>query len=92
MGNKFRVSNKIDSDVRTEASSEVFSSGADKSKVDIMSNEQNAKPSRSFTVPLNSYELELLKKVSEKYDRSMRYVSRKLLTKALESDDSKYQL
>ncbi len=43
----------------------------------------NAKPTRSFTVPLNDYEIELLKKVAEDQDRSMRKVSRRLLVAAL---------
>ncbi len=43
----------------------------------------NAKPTRSFTVPLNDYEIELLKSIAEQQDRSMRKVSRRLLVAAL---------
>ena len=41
------------------------------------------KPSQSFTIPMNAYELDLLRRVSEKQDRSMRKESRRLLVKML---------
>ena len=41
------------------------------------------KPSQSFTTPVNAYELDLLRRVSEKNDRSMRKESRRLLVKML---------
>ena len=43
----------------------------------------DAKAEKSFTVPVNDYELELLRKVADKNDRSMRKESRRLLVKAL---------
>jgi hypothetical protein len=52
-------------------------------KVDI---DINAKPTRSFTVPLNEYELSLLKQIAKQLDRSQRYISRKLLVKILEQE------
>lgn len=52
-------------------------------KVDI---DINAKPTRSFTVPLNEYELGLLKQLAKQKDRSQRYISRKLLVKILEQE------
>ena len=44
----------------------------------------NDKADKSFTVPLNDYELELLRQYAEQEERSMRFVSRKLLREILE--------
>ncbi len=38
-----------------------------------------AKPNKSFPVPLNEYELSLLQQVSQNLDRSQRYTSRMIL-------------
>ena len=43
------------------------------------------KPNRSFTVPLNDYELDLLRQLAEQEDRSQRWIARKTLVSALES-------
>jgi hypothetical protein len=52
-----------------------------KEQIDI-----SAKPTRSFTVPLNEYELGLLQQLAKKLDRSQRYMARKLLVKMLEDE------
>ena len=65
-----------------EAKAEIFGESANTTnKLD-----PNAPPTKSFTVPLNEYELELLRMQSEKEDRSMRKVARKLLVDALKGD------
>lgn len=46
----------------------------------------NAPPTKSFTVPMNEYEIELLRAQAEREDRSMRKVARKLLVDALKGD------
>lgn len=46
----------------------------------------NAKPTKSFTIPLTEQELLLLQKVAQKHDRSQRYIARKLLVKVLISE------
>lgn len=43
------------------------------------------KPGRSFTVPLNDYELDLLRQLAELEDRSQRWIARKTLVGALEA-------
>ena len=45
-----------------------------------------AKPNKSFPVPLNEYELSLLQQLSQNLDRSQRYTSRMILVKALENE------
>ena len=41
-----------------------------------------AKPNKSFPVPLNEYELSLLQQVSQNLDKSQRYTSRMILVVA----------
>ena len=43
------------------------------------------KPKRSFTVPMNDYELDLLRELAEKEDRSQRWIARKMLVGSLEA-------
>ena len=43
------------------------------------------KPNRSFTVPLNDYELDLLRQLADQEDRSQRWMARKTLVSALEA-------
>lgn len=45
--------------------------------------DENAKPNKSFTTPMNEFEIELLQKLSDKTDISMRKLSRRLLVKAM---------
>lgn len=45
--------------------------------------DENAKPSKSFTTPMNEFEIELLQNLSDKTDISMRKLSRRLLVKAM---------
>ncbi len=66
-----------------------FSQGADTHEVLDIGLDRKAKPNKSFTVPLNEYELSLLRKVSQKAERSQRYMCRKLLVKTLEEEVEK---
>lgn len=45
--------------------------------------DENAKPTKSFTTPMNEFEIELLQQLSDKTDISMRKLSRRLLVKAM---------
>jgi hypothetical protein len=85
--NKFRV-NKPLSNLNNEQNIKLqnFTNGANEHKVDDLNLNPKAKPSKSFTVPLNEYELLLLQQLSQNLDRSQRYVSRMLLVKALEKE------
>jgi DNA/RNA endonuclease G (NUC1) len=51
-----------------------------------------AKPNKSFPVPLNEYELSLLQQVSQNLDKSQRYTSRMILVRALEIELKRYKL
>ena len=79
--NKFRIKQNISNNASEDAKANIFAEGAETNIT--VSLDVNEKPKQSFTVPLNSYELELLRKVSEKEDRSMRYMSRKLLVEEM---------
>jgi hypothetical protein len=85
--NKFRVKKPMANlDAKKAIGLDAFTNNAEThtaNKVDI---DINAKPTRSFTVPLNEYELGLLKQISNQLDRSQRYISRKLLVKVLEQE------
>jgi hypothetical protein len=85
--NKFRV-NKPLSDLNNEQSIKMknFADGADEHKIEDKNLNPKEKPNKSFTVPLNEYELSLLQQLSQNLDRSQRYTSRKLLVKALETE------
>ncbi len=64
-----------------------FIDGAGKGRTgDTTEHDPNAPAKRTFTVPLNDYEIELLQKASEQQDRSMRKVSRRLLVDKLKSE------
>ncbi len=80
---KFKVSKPLASDGEIqEAKAETFSNGS--STRSINNNfDADAKPNRSFTIPLNDYELSLLQAVAKKNDRSQRYMARKLFKAAL---------
>jgi hypothetical protein len=85
--NKFRV-NKPLSDFNNEQNIKMqnFVDGADEHKIEGKNLNPKAKPNKSFTVPLNEYELSLLQQLSQNLDRSQRYTSRMLLVKALENE------
>ena len=85
--NKFRV-NKPLSDFNNEQNIKIqnFVDWADAHKIEGKNLNPQAKPNKSFTVPLNEYELSLLQQLSQNLDRSQRYTSRKLLVKALENE------
>ena len=82
---KFRVSKPLSVlDNEQNIKLQNFTGGADKHRVEDLNLNPKAKPSKSFTVPLNEYELLLLQQLSQNLDRSQRYTSRMLLVKALE--------
>ena len=85
--NKFRV-NKPLSNFNNEQNIKMqnFADGADEHKVESKNLSPIAKTNKSFTVPLNEYELSLLQQVAKNLDRSQRYISRKFLVKALETE------
>ena len=59
---------------------EAFIQGANTHTIKLNPNE---KPTRSFTIPVNDFDLDLLKRVADKNNRSMRKEARKLLIEAL---------
>lgn len=80
---KFKVSKPIPENNQIEnAKAENFSKGH---ATRTISNDFNpeAKPNRSFTIPLNDYELSLLQAIAKQNDRSQRYVARKLFRSIL---------
>lgn len=81
--NKFKVKIPTDNkqNIEKEATTKLFVDQAESSTVEKLN--KTEKPSMSFTVPLNKYELELLRNAAAKQDRSMRYISRQLLVKSL---------
>lgn len=85
--NKFRVNTPL-SKLTDEQNIKVqlFTEGALEHKVENLDFNPHDKPNKSFTVPLNEYELLLLQRLSHTLDRSQRYVSRKLLVQALEKE------
>jgi hypothetical protein len=85
--NKFRVKKPL-SDLNNEQSIKMknFADGADEHKIEDKNLNPKEKPNKSFTIPLNEYELSLLQQLSQNLDRSQRYTSRKLLVKALETE------
>ena len=83
--NKFRV-NKPVSDVSVDRESELqrFKEGAILREQDLLTTTNDEKPAKSFTIPLNDSELDLLRNAAKKDNRSQRYIARKLLVIALE--------
>lgn len=65
--------------------SEAVTEKPKKTKSKASSTGKDDKPGRSFTVPLNDYELDLLRQLAELEDRSQRWIARKTLVSALES-------
>jgi len=83
----FRVSKPISNiDANQEKAIKTFTDGADNHSIDITELERTARATRSFTVPMNEYELRLLKQIADNEDRSQRYISRKLLLQAMEQE------
>ncbi|WP_157668048.1 hypothetical protein [Rickettsia gravesii] len=81
---KFKVTKPInyfntDTNIKVQS----FASGADSHSVSNFELDKHAKATKSFTIPLNEYELAVLKTVASKLDRSQRYVARRFLIKAL---------
>jgi hypothetical protein len=83
--NKFRV-NKPLSTINTNQEMEVkkFGAGAELREQNQVSLNMEAKPLKSFTIPFNDYELDLLRRAAKKDNRSQRYIARLLLVKAME--------
>lgn len=82
--NKFRV-NKPISDIQNTQETELqkFKAGAELREQDFATLNKEEKPSKSFTVPLNDYELDLLRLAAKKDSRSQRYIARRLLVIAM---------
>ena len=91
---KFKIKtpliNKIN-ETEIEIKAESFGKDSEFHVVDQGKYDPKSKPDKSFTIPLNSYELLLLRKVAKKFERSQRYLARKLLTQALEEQELKLQ-
>lgn len=81
--NKFRV-NKPFLPLEPDEEIEVqrFSKGAKSHEV-VKTLDKNEKPNKSFTIPFNEYELDLLRRAAKKDNRSQRYIARLLLIEAM---------
>ena len=81
--NKFRINKPVSSfDEEKEVELQRFSDGADNHEI-IAKLDKSSKPNKSFTIPINEYELDMLRKAAKKDDRSQRYIARKLLIESL---------
>lgn len=83
---KFRIENPISTDRIQELKADMYSQQVNADKFVSIDSKKNDKPTRGFNVPLNDYELELLRKVCAQYDRSARKITRRLLVEALENE------
>lgn len=84
---QFRVKRPMSKlDVKKVIDLQAFTNDAETHSVNQKTLDINAKPSKSFTIPLNEYELSLLQQLAKKLDRSQRYVARKILVKKLEEE------
>ena len=82
---KFKINTPLSKNKLEEEKAELFGQDAENHHVkDTYSN--NARPTKSFTVPLTEHELSLLQKIARIHDRSQRYMARKLLVKALNAE------
>ncbi len=83
--NKFRV-NKPVSSIKSSQEIEIekFEQGAVLREQGQLSFNREEKPLKSFTVPFNDYELDLLRRAAKKDSRSQRYIARILLVKAMQ--------
>lgn len=87
---KFKIKTPLVSKVNeseVEIKSERFGNDSENHSVNSDRYDPKSKPDKSFTIPLNSYELFLLRKIAKKLDRSQRYMARKLLVQALGMQD-----
>lgn len=53
--------------------------------------QKKEKPNKGFTVPLNNYELGLLRLLQQNEERSMRVIARRLFVKALAEEAEQYK-
>ncbi len=82
--NKFRVTTPI-TKLNKDKTEEVkrFAEAAENHEVSSISFNEKDKPNKSFTIPVNDFELDLLRKAAKKDNRSQRYIGRLLLVKAM---------
>ena len=84
---QFRIKKpKSNLDTKQSVELEKFVENADIHAINNLSINRTDKANKSFTIPLNEYELGLLQKLAKKEDRSQRYMSRKLLVKIMEHE------
>ena len=83
--NKFRVTTPV-SKIKNNQKEEVkrFTEAADRHEVSSIELNKADKPTKSFTIPVNDFELDLLRKAAKKDNRSQRYIGRLLLVKAMQ--------
>lgn len=82
---KFKINAPLSKNKVEEEKAELFGQDAENHLIkDTYST--NTRPTKSFTVPLTENELSLLQKIARVHDRSQRYMARKLLVKALNSE------
>lgn len=89
----FRVTKPVSGlNSNQEIEVERFAEGAEHHEVDSVLLKKTEKPLKSFTIPLNDFELDLLRRAAKKDNRSQRYIARLLLVQAMHeylSDDKK---
>ena len=66
-----------------EVETEIFAEAAND---DLASFDKKAKPTKTVAFPVNDYEHALLMKVAKMHERSLRYMCRKSIVKALEAE------
>ncbi|MDC0865287.1 hypothetical protein OAP56_05005 [Rickettsiaceae bacterium] len=84
--NKFRVKkpvSEIKKDKATDAE-RFIEAGESHDIQHLAPTKKEEKPSKSFTIPLNNFELDLLRKSAKKDNRSQRYIARLLLVEAMQ--------
>lgn len=82
--NKFRVNKPVTNlQGNQEIELQHFKEGAERRETNKTSLNKDGKPLKSFTIPLNEYELELLRQSAKKDNRSQRYIARLLLVKSM---------
>jgi hypothetical protein len=82
----FRIKTPLSNKKSMDQKEEEFTDGADNHTINKILLDKKTKPTKSFTVPLNDYELGLLRQLALRLDRSQRYVARKVLVKTLEKE------
>ena len=86
MNNKFRIKTPVpevsgDKSLKIDRFTKAGESRDDPNYSNFALEEE--KPNKSFTVPLNESELELLRRAAKKDNRSQRYIARLLLVEAM---------